>query len=70
MTVVTVAASITVTTTDGAKTLSTATLKIQPKPQECREIVVYLHANACESGLRLSNSNKSDCIRLAPSLQP
>ena len=32
--------------------------------------VVSLHAKACENGLRLSNSSKLDCVRLAPSLSP
>ena len=30
--------------------------------------VVTLQPKGCENGLRLSNSSKLDCVRLAPSL--
>ena len=38
------------------------------KMEVFREKVVPLQPKGCENGLRLSNSNKFDCIRLAPSL--
>ena len=38
------------------------------KRKAFREIVVPLQPKGCENGLRLSNSNKFDCVRLAPSL--
>ena len=33
------------------------------------QVIVYLCRKICENGLRLGNSSKLDCTRLAPSLQ-
>ena len=38
------------------------------KRKKFRKKVVSLQPKGCENGLRLSNSNKFDCVRLAPSL--
>jgi hypothetical protein len=41
---------------------------LSPRGDEYRKKCVTLRAKACENGLRLSNLNKFDCVRLAPSL--